>query len=51
MSADVVYISSIVVAIMFVAIAVFQVLLSLGFPIGNLQWVDIIRFYQKDYVL
>ncbi|MGN7386363.1 hypothetical protein [Sporosarcina sp. SAFN-015] len=35
MSADVVYISSIVVAIMFVAIAVFQVLLSLGFPIGE----------------
>jgi len=35
MEADFVYISSIVVAIMFVAIAVFQVLLSLGFPIGE----------------
>jgi len=30
-----IYVSSIIVAILFVAIAVFQVLLSLGFPLGE----------------
>lgn len=35
MEMDVVYISSIVVAIMFVSIALFQVLLSLGYPLGE----------------
>ncbi|WP_252504627.1 hypothetical protein [Sporosarcina sp. Marseille-Q4943] len=35
MGADSVYILSIIVAILFVAIAVFQVLLSLGFSIGE----------------
>ncbi|MEH6945173.1 hypothetical protein [Bacillus sp. JJ722] len=35
MGADFVHISSIVVAIMFVSIAVFQVLLSLGYPLGE----------------
>lgn len=35
MGADWVYLSSIIVAILFVAIAVFQVLLSLGYPLGE----------------
>lgn len=35
MEADFVYLSSIVVAILFVSIAVFQVLLSLGYPLGE----------------
>ncbi|MGM9945862.1 MAG: hypothetical protein ACI33M_12995 [Lysinibacillus sp.] len=32
---DYIYISSIIVAILFVSIAVFQVLLSLGYPLGE----------------
>lgn len=32
---DFVYLSTIIVAIMFVSIAIFQVLLSLGFPLGE----------------
>lgn len=35
MEVDYIYLSSIVVVIMFVSIAVFQVLLSLGFPLGE----------------
>ena len=35
MEADVVYVSSIIVAILFLSIAVFQVLLSLGYPLGE----------------
>ena len=35
MEADFIYVSSIIVAILFVSIAVFQVLLSLGYPLGE----------------
>ena len=35
METEFIYVSSIIVAILFVAIAVFQVLLSLGFPLGE----------------
>lgn len=35
MEADIVYIASIVVTMIFVSIAVFQVLLSLGYPLGE----------------
>lgn len=35
MEVDFVYLSTIIVAIMFVSIAIFQVLLSLGFPLGE----------------
>ncbi|MET3696974.1 hypothetical protein SAMN05877753_101449 [Bacillus oleivorans] len=35
MGVDFIYISSIVVAILFVSIAIFQVLLSLGYPLGE----------------
>jgi hypothetical protein len=34
-----VYISSIVVAIMFISISVFQVLLSLGYPFGRWRFL------------
>jgi len=35
MELDFIYISSIIVAISFLSIAVFQVLLSLGYPLGE----------------
>lgn len=35
METDFIYVSSIIVVIMFVSIAVFQVLLSLGYPLGE----------------
>ncbi|WP_449354992.1 hypothetical protein ACUL41_01935 [Virgibacillus natechei] len=35
MEVDLIYISTIIVAILFVSIAVFQVLLSLGYPLGE----------------
>ena len=35
MEADFIYVSAIIVAILFVSIAVFQVLLSLGYPLGE----------------
>ena len=35
MEADFIYVSSIIVTILFVSIAVFQVLLSLGYPLGE----------------
>jgi len=35
MEADIIYVSSIIVAILFVSIAVFQLLLSLGYPLGE----------------
>ena len=35
MDVDLIYVASIIVAILFLAIAVFQVLLSLGYPLGE----------------
>src|SRR5690625_3742163 len=47
MEVDFVYISSIVVAIIFVSIAVFQVLLSLGYPLGEFTMSGYYRVLPK----
>lgn len=46
---DIVYISSIVVTIMFVSIAVFQVLLSLGYPLGEFAMGGYYKILPKKF--